>query len=364
MKQKSSNKKTSQRNPQDVEQAPSAGSNGIAVAPPAYGIGSVDHGLTESQTSPGAVTQRQADVSITGGDVEARSENKTGLPDSLKAGIESLSGLALDDVRVHYNSSRPAGLQALAYAQGTEIHVAPGQEKHLPHEAWHVVQQAQGRVKPTMQMKAGVPVNDDVGLEVEADLMGQRAANETPDQQPLTTDSISNRRHTVNRADRRVHVKEIEEATQGVIPTRETHVAQRCQYGHPEHINNPICPWEPAWQPDYGHLANRDVFMLVARQLSGGDYLNVASLNKATRTATTTGPAGAPKYVGERAAHIARVQQAVQEGRKAGTRYQARKRRLGRQQREGLWTHQEVEDALKVLQSERKYTDGTNRPNW
>jgi|GEM_PF-4318765 len=101
-------------------------------------------------------------------------ENRTGLPDNLKAGVESLSGHSLDDVRVHYNSARPAELQAHAYAQGTDIHVAPGQEQHLPHEAWHVVQQAQGRVQPTMQLK-GVGVNDDAGLEKEADVMGARA---------------------------------------------------------------------------------------------------------------------------------------------------------------------------------------------
>ena len=99
-------------------------------------------------------------------------ENKTGLPDDLKAGVENLSGYSLDDVRVHYNSSKPAELKALAYTQGTEIHVGPGQEKHLAHEAWHVVQQMQGRVKPTMQMK-GVQINDDDGLEREADEMGR-----------------------------------------------------------------------------------------------------------------------------------------------------------------------------------------------
>ncbi len=99
--------------------------------------------------------------------------NQTGLPDNLKAGIENLSGYSLDNVRVHYNSSKPAQLQALAYTQGTEIHVAPGQEEHLPHEAWHVVQQMQGRVKPTMQMK-GLQVNDDEGLEREADAMGRK----------------------------------------------------------------------------------------------------------------------------------------------------------------------------------------------
>jgi hypothetical protein len=105
---------------------------------------------------------------------QAPRANNTGLPDQLKSGIESLSGLSMDDVRVHYNSSQPAQLNALAYAQGSDIHLASGQEKHLPHEAWHVVQQAQGRVRPTLQMKDGVQVNDDVGLEHEADLMGAK----------------------------------------------------------------------------------------------------------------------------------------------------------------------------------------------
>jgi hypothetical protein len=100
--------------------------------------------------------------------------NNTGLPDDVKSGIESLSGTSLDDVRVHYNSGAPAQLNAAAYTQSTDIHVAPGQEQHLAHEAWHVVQQKQGRVQPTMQMH-GVGVNDDHGLEKEADVMGERA---------------------------------------------------------------------------------------------------------------------------------------------------------------------------------------------
>ena len=108
--------------------------------------------------------------------------NDTGLPDNLKGGIEKLSGMSMDDVKVHYNSSQPVQLDALAYAQGTDIHVGPGQERHLPHEAWHLVQQAQGRVQPTMQMSDGVSVNDDTGLEREADMMGAKAAqlNERP----------------------------------------------------------------------------------------------------------------------------------------------------------------------------------------
>ncbi|GAA0712483.1 hypothetical protein GCM10009430_02950 [Aquimarina litoralis] len=104
-----------------------------------------------------------------------RKANHTGLPDTLKSGIENLSGYRMDDVKVHYNSSKPAQLHAHAYAQGTDIHIAPGQEKHLPHEAWHVVQQKQGRVKPTRQLKSKVNINDDVGLEKEADVMGAKA---------------------------------------------------------------------------------------------------------------------------------------------------------------------------------------------
>lgn len=100
--------------------------------------------------------------------------NDTGLPDNLKSGVENLSGMSLDHVKVHYGSDKPAQLNALAYAQGSDIHVAPGQEKHLPHEAWHVVQQMQGRVQPTVQMEE-VSINDDPSLETEADVMGAKA---------------------------------------------------------------------------------------------------------------------------------------------------------------------------------------------
>ena len=102
--------------------------------------------------------------------------NETGMSDNLKAGIEDLSGFAIDDVRVHYNSPEPATVQALAYTQGTDIYVAPGQEQHLPHEAWHVAQQMAGRVEPTTEV-SGLPVNDCIELEHEADVMGARANN-------------------------------------------------------------------------------------------------------------------------------------------------------------------------------------------
>ena len=143
-------------------------------------IDSSPYMATQRRFAEGMSAQRQEDESLQAEPeavqrVEAQHSNSTGLPDNLKSGIETLSGVSMDNVNVHYNSAQPAQLNALAYAQGTDIHVGPGQEQHLPHEAWHVVQQAQGRVKPTMQMKGGVPVNNDQGLEDEADVMGAKA---------------------------------------------------------------------------------------------------------------------------------------------------------------------------------------------
>ena len=126
-------------------------------------------------SSQGESLQRKADLTNNAAQrAEAPRPNNTGMPDNLKSGIESLSGFSMDDVRVHYNSSKPATVQALAYTQGTDIHVAPGQEKHLPHEAWHVAQQMAGRVSPTTNIN-GMPVNDNVALEHEADVMGEKA---------------------------------------------------------------------------------------------------------------------------------------------------------------------------------------------
>jgi hypothetical protein len=101
---------------------------------------------------------------------------------------------------VHYNSSEPEQLDALAYAQGTDIHVAPGQERHLPHEAWHVVQQAEGRVQPTSELQGGVAVNDDKRLEQEADTMGSRAASTpAPSAARATTRAVARSRAPVQR---------------------------------------------------------------------------------------------------------------------------------------------------------------------
>ncbi len=117
-------------------------------------------------------------------------ENQTGMPDRLKTGIERLSNLSLDDVKVRYNSSKPSQFQAHAITQGKDIHVGPGQEHHLPHEAWHLVQQKQGRVRATTQMR-GTAINTDSTLEREADVMGARASQLTEGSLGLASASVN-----------------------------------------------------------------------------------------------------------------------------------------------------------------------------
>ncbi len=131
----------------------------------------------EEEPVQGKLVQRQAEEEepLQGKAVQREeAPNRTGMPDALKSGIESLSGMDMSEVRVHGGSAKPAAVGALAYAQGNDIHLGPGQERHLAHEAWHVVQQRQGRVRPTTQAK-GVAINDDPALEQEADAMGAKA---------------------------------------------------------------------------------------------------------------------------------------------------------------------------------------------
>ena len=128
---------------------------------------------TAADDSPRQAAQRRQLAQLNAGPEEA--PPRDALPESLRSGMQALSGVDLGQVQVHYNSARPAQLQALAYAQGDDIHLGPGQEQHLAHEAWHLVQQRQGRVQPTAEA-GGVAINDSPGLEREADQMGARAA--------------------------------------------------------------------------------------------------------------------------------------------------------------------------------------------
>jgi Domain of unknown function (DUF4157) len=117
------------------------------------------------------------------GGASVASSGKNGLPDQVKAQMEGAFGTSFDDVKITANSSKAKEAGALAFAQGNNIHFAPGQynpeskggQELLGHELAHVVQQRQGRVQANAEVN-GLPVNNDHALESEADQMGAKAA--------------------------------------------------------------------------------------------------------------------------------------------------------------------------------------------
>ena len=117
---------------------------------------------------------------------DAPSGSGSAMPDAVRTKMERAFGADFSAVRIH-QGDRAAAIGALAYTQGTDIHFAPGRydpsstagQELLGHELAHVVQQSSGRVGATLQKK-GVAINDDSGLEREADQMGARAARGEP----------------------------------------------------------------------------------------------------------------------------------------------------------------------------------------
>jgi len=104
------------------------------------------------------------------------------MPAAVQARMERAFAADFSAVRIH-QGAHPLEIGAVAYTEGTDIHMAPGHydplgsrgQELLGHELAHVVQQRQGRVQPSASAQ-GVAINDDAGLEAEADRAGRRAA--------------------------------------------------------------------------------------------------------------------------------------------------------------------------------------------
>ncbi|NQZ64452.1 DUF4157 domain-containing protein [Crocosphaera sp.] len=131
-------------------------------------------GSASKELSASPLMQRRQQQQICSGTAKQRRINYTGLRLDLKTGMEHLSGYNLDHVRVHYNSTKPGTVDAEAYAQGYDIHLARGQEKQLPHELGHVVQQMRGQVEANGSIR-GMALNDATKLEEEASWLGNTA---------------------------------------------------------------------------------------------------------------------------------------------------------------------------------------------
>ncbi len=120
----------------------------------------------------------------------------------LKSGIrqtlESFFQADFSGVRVHEGPVAQA-MGALAFTLGKDIYFAPGLYdpttregvELLGHELAHVVQQREGRV--VNPYGRGVAIVQDPALEAEADLMGQRVADESYQVGMLSIPSMTNR---------------------------------------------------------------------------------------------------------------------------------------------------------------------------
>ena len=98
------------------------------------------------------------------------------LPAAMVDGIARLSGFDVSATRIRRRSDAPGRIGARAFTFGTEVHLGPGHEDRLAHEAWHVVQQSQGRAqRKSVVGVGGVGINVDPSLEREADTMGAQA---------------------------------------------------------------------------------------------------------------------------------------------------------------------------------------------
>lgn len=93
--------------------------------------------------TPYVTAQRQRIDNLIGGSVHQLTAEQH------QNGIESLPELSMDNVKPHDDSAKSAQLRTSTYTQGADIHTGPGQEKHLPHEDWQLVQQMKS-TKPAL----------------------------------------------------------------------------------------------------------------------------------------------------------------------------------------------------------------------
>ena len=118
------------------------------------------------------------------------------LSESARDHFEPRFGQDFSQVRVHTDAQAAESartVNAKAYTVGQDMVFSAGQyapetsegRRLMAHELTHVVQQMQGRVKPTIQIK-GVSINNDAGLEREAYVMGIKALQITRIDQATT----------------------------------------------------------------------------------------------------------------------------------------------------------------------------------
>jgi hypothetical protein len=186
-----------------TDRAATSGWQGLPSAPPVPRSTPLHGGWAErGRLSPppadlGAPAQMKPGPGGPGGALP-RLPDEPGQPldPELRTRLEAELGVDLGAVRVHQGPV-VSEMGALALTQGDHIWFAPGQlapgtpagNALLRHELGHVLQQRAGRVQPTGSI-GDMPINDDPGLEAEADRLAASGLPRTaPRDGPAQADS-------------------------------------------------------------------------------------------------------------------------------------------------------------------------------
>ena len=113
--------------------------------------------------------------------IQRKTPTSGGMPVDLLINMSQSLGADFSEVNIHRDSQSATDAGALAYTQGNDVHFAPGQydpesasgQELIGHELTHVIQQREGRVRANNEVN-GMPLNDDKGLEKEADEGGMK----------------------------------------------------------------------------------------------------------------------------------------------------------------------------------------------
>lgn len=177
------------------------------------------------------------------------SKNEGNSGNAVMQKMENAFQTDFSNVQVHQNSKEATNIGAHAFASGNDVHFAPGQynpntqkgQELLGHELTHVVQQRQGRVQPTVQGK-GLAINDDAGLEKEADDLGAKAAK--GEKVSLNSSSKENNQTSIQRKviQRNLNAHEFHAVICTMIGLDEREVRSASSVGHPDHYRNEFDP--------------------------------------------------------------------------------------------------------------------------
>ncbi len=106
------------------------------------------------------------------------------LPEEVQTKMENSFSQDFSNVNIHKDSSSAQDIHAKAYAQGNDIHFAPGEydpsskagHELIGHELTHVVQQKQGKVNSSTINRKSLAITQETEFEKEADEAGKLAS--------------------------------------------------------------------------------------------------------------------------------------------------------------------------------------------